>query len=95
MSSGNLNIYEISLDDIIINGRAIVNVLEQLKNSICFAQIGVWCIVCYSQAIMLEKFKEYLKHVEYVSGCEWKRLSDELTKFIVASNVGYVSYVDS
>lgn len=83
------------LDDIIINGRTVKNVLNQLTESEKFEKIGIWCIVCNTEAKFLDRISDYINHVEYVTGSEWKILSNKLTKFIVASNIGYVSFVNS
>ncbi len=84
------------VDDIIVHGRTMTRIVEKLQNwNINKERIVLWCIRCNSKACNLENLKPFLKHVIYVTPEQWERFSDTLTKSIVASNVGYISFVDS
>lgn len=87
------------VDDIIINGRTVRAVLKKFL-SLNYNKLKIWCINCNVDAKCLDNFnnssiKEYFGHVRYVMPNEWPKLSDCLTNFIISSNFGYVSYVNS
>lgn len=85
------------VDDIVINGRTINNIYETLVSlNIPKHHIKIWVIACNEGALCLDENIETLfGHVIYVCGDEWKALSTSLTQFVVQSNVGYVSFVNS
>lgn len=84
------------VDDIIVHGRTMTRIVDKLQEwNIDKTRIVLWCIRCNSKACNLEKLKPFLKHVIYVMPEQWEKFSDTLTKSIVASNVGYISFVDS
>lgn len=85
------------VDDIIINGRTIKNIYNILKTlNISDNHIKIWTMACNCDALCLDENIELLfGHVNYVCPEEWKELSNLLTGFIIESNVGYVSFVDS
>lgn len=82
------------IDDIIVNGRTVRDVIYKLEKR-NIKQISVWCIKCNCQAKYLHFLQSYLKHVEYVMPFEWEQLSDRLTRVVIGSFIGYISYVNS
>lgn len=88
------------LDDIIINGRTVNEVFNELKaifanESLAEITVKIWCIVRNSEAKCIENISDHFGHYRYVTPDDWRKLSDKLTEFIVASNIGYVSFVDT
>lgn len=85
------------VDDIIINGRTIKDIYETLENiEVPQKNIKIWAMVCNNEALCIEKeLKQVFGHVKYVPEEDWKSFSNILTDFIIASNVGYVSFVNS
>lgn len=85
------------VDDIIINGRTIKNIYDAIRNlDISNDHMKIWTIACNCDALCVDDNIESLfGHVNYVCQEEWKSLSNTLTSFIIESNVGYVSFVDS
>lgn len=73
------------LDDIIINGRMVNDVLDELKeiyreNCLNNIAIQVWCIVRNSEAKCIGNISKYFGHYRYVTPDDWKKLSNKLTK---------------
>lgn len=88
------------LDDIVINGRTVNEVFNELKvifGNECSKNITVkvWCVVRNSEAKCIGDISEHFGHYRYVTPDDWKKMSNKLTEFIVASNIGYVSFVDT
>lgn len=86
------------LDDIIINGRTVDKIFRELKNIFgdrCIENTTVWCIVRNQEANCLKEALTHFGHFRYVTPDEWRKLSNKLTKFIVSSNIGYVSFIDT
>lgn len=85
------------MDDIIINGRTMTNIVEQLKTNKLLndGNLKIWCINCYVDGKCIESIKKYFGHYRYVNRNEWEKLSDVLTKSVVCSNFGYISFVNS
>lgn len=85
------------IDDIIVNGRTMTNIVKQIENVLkCEGNnLDIWCINCNSNAKCIQDIKKYFKHCRYVNLEGWKKLSDSLTRAIVCTNMGYVSFVDS
>lgn len=85
------------VDDIIINGRTIKQIYDILTGfSIPDKNITTWSIACNSEARCIESDVENsFGHVIYVCEEEWKMLSNALTNFVIESNVGYVSFVNT
>ena len=83
------------LDDIIINGRTILNVFNNLK-SLDITNIGIASIEMYENATFLQGLNlECLNDIPKVSEKMWKCDSDALTNLIISSNIGYTSFVPS
>lgn len=101
MSFDNCNVQEnkiLILDDIIINGRTLDNIFKELKSifgDICDQNTTVWCIVRNQEANCLGNITAHFGHFRCVTSDDWKKLSNKLTKFIISSNIGYVSFVDT
>ncbi len=84
------------VDDIIVHGRTMDGIIRKMLNwGITKDQIVLWCIRCNTNACKLDELKKYLKHVIYVMPDEWEYYSDILTKSVINSNIGYISYVSS
>lgn len=88
------------LDDIIINGRTVNEIFNELKEIFgneCLKNFSlkVWCVVRNSEAKCIGEISEHFGHYRYVTPDDWKKMSNKLTEFIVASNIGYVSFVDT
>lgn len=81
------------VDDIIVNGRTILNVIKKFSGKNPNLKINVWCLRCNIEAAFLPELKPFLKHVIYVSPYEWEIVSDRLNDAVVMSNVGYVSFL--
>ena len=81
-------------DDIIVNGRTMKDVVKKLEKE-GVEKIPIWCLQCNSEAAFLGLFEKNICHAEFVQPYEWELLSDKLTDVIIASTVGYVSFVDT
>lgn len=85
------------LDDIIINGRTIKGVIDELAKhfeDVSPENVNVWCMVGNEEAKCLDAIEDYITNVDYVSQDIWRVWSGKLTELIVSSNIGYVSFVD-
>lgn len=82
-------------DDIIVNGRTLLDVIDKFGGEQSEWKLTVWCLRCNAKAAFLGKLKYYLKHVIYISPYEWEMISDRLTDAVVMSNVGYVSFLQT
>lgn len=83
------------VDDIIVNGRTILDVIHKFGGEHSEWKLTVWCLRCNAKATFLDELKNYLKHVIYISPYEWEMVSDRLTDAVVVSNVGYVSFLQT
>lgn len=85
------------VDDVIINGRTIKDIYDKLKNiEVPEKNIKIWAMVCNIEALCIdEELKKAFGHIKYVPEEDWKSFSNILTDSIIASNVGYVSFVNS
>ena len=62
------------VDDIIVNGRTILNVIKKFSGKNPNLKINVWCLRCNIEAAFLPELKPFLKHVIYVSPYEWENI---------------------
>lgn len=83
------------VDDIIVNGRTILDVINKFGGKQSGWKITVWCLRCNTTATLLDDLKHYLTHVIYISPYEWEMVSDRLTDAVIVSNVGYVSFLQT
>ena len=82
-------------DDVIVNGRTILNVINKFRDKDDGWTFNVWCLRCNAEAARLNDLKPFLKHVIYVSPYAWERVSDKLTDAVVMANIGYVSFLQT
>lgn len=91
------NIKILIIDDIIINGRTIKNIFDNLIEKFEYKKdnIIIWSLYTNIEANCLDSYRQNLIHTKFVLSYEWQKYSDALTKFIIASNIGYISYINS
>lgn len=83
------------LDDIIINGRTIKTVYENLKQKLHVKNIKIASMEYCENAKALDNLNEYLSDDFKVSEQIWKADSNLLTDLIISSNIGYTAFVPS
>lgn len=81
------------VDDIIVNGRTIFNVIRKFQKKDSAWKLNLWCLRCNEKAAFLKELKPYLKHAIFLSPYEWEMVSDRLTDAVIMSNIGYVSFM--
>ncbi len=83
------------VDDIIVNGRTVHDVIKKVCRITGSENVAVWCIRCNAEAKFLDEIERFLKHVIYIMPHEWEGFSEKLTGAIISANTGYISFVDS
>ncbi len=85
----------IILDDIIINGRTILDVYNKMIE-LGITEIQIASMEQYENARFLSDIHDCgISDIPKVSEKIWKRDSDALTNLIISSNIGYTSFVSS
>lgn len=83
------------VDDVIVNGRTIVQVTHKFQNVDKDWKIYLWCLRCNEEAAFVQEIQPYLKHVFFVTPYEWEIISDRLTDAVIMANIGYVSFLNT
>lgn len=81
------------VDDVIVNGRTINNVIEEIQGKSKDWKINLWCLRCNVEAAYFKELEPYLRHAIFLSPYEWEMVSDRLTDAVIMSNIGYVSFL--
>ena len=81
------------VDDVIVNGRTINKVIQEIKARDLNWKINLWCLRCNVEAAHFNDLKSYLRHAIFLSPYEWEMVSDRLTDAVIISNIGYVSFL--
>lgn len=86
------------VDDIIVYGRAVSNVMRDLQDKVKIPknQIYIWCFYKNSMARCISKdVEDRLMVYKITSNQIWKKASDVFTEAIVKNGQGYTSFVDT